>query len=350
MKQSAGFVLMLTLWLLAGMTIALGFVAASATRILESVHAFSEESQWEVDLWSTRATILYVGATNSLSYAGLRTSSRGGLTKLEDEFNPFSADLFAASGDEIRLDGRKYRGMGSVVFSMQDSGSLIALNGGVASDTLENLLVSMDISESAIPSLIAALNDYKDRDEIPSLDGAEKNQYLKAGMLPPTNRLLVSPTQILNVRGWGSALEDRYADFLTEVSVLAGNRLNFNTLTPGRLMLLDGLTQNARKTILDYRIDGHFRSVADVNEVTDLIIPSDEFSRVMTPMASFRIVFSGQKQSRLSWLGVKFTPMSGFAPWQIDYNVRIKAGENTTHQQDIVNLDASKHPKKAIFR
>lgn len=347
MNKQKGFVLLMTLWVLAAMVLAIGFIASWAYQVQESVFTESRLSQWERDLRSTRSTLLYLGATNGLSYAGLRTGE-GSRAMPENEFEPFSTDIFAVTGNELRLDGRRYQGFGDVVFALQDTGALRSINNQALFEQVHELLVFYGVDRAEASRLLAALSDYIDRDNVPSLDGVEREGYRRLGLLPPTNRLLVSPTQLINVAGWKSALGDRFEDFLADVSVLDGNRLNFNTLTPNGLAMLDELDDSTVEKIMSHRQAGHFRSVSDVNRITDVLIPTDALAMTMIPATNLRLMFGHAEYHRGYWVGVRFTPMSGSGPWQIDYNVTRGIVPEAENQEDA--RISAQDPKTPLFR
>ena len=69
--------------------------------------------------------------------------------------------------------------------------------------------------------------------------------------------------------------------------------------------------------------EGFFKSIGDVNQLVDVLVPVDPLEFGFIPSTSIRVSMSGSRESRENLIGITFTPMSGFGPWEIDYNVSI---------------------------
>ena len=211
-QKPLGYALVSTIWILAALVLFTGFMASRIGTIQENVLSSSNEQRGRLEKRSTLSTILYLGSTYGVSFAGISVS---------DPVESRRSDLleitrFAVTGKELRLDSRTYDGAGEVQFSLQDTGSLISLGSLNNTKRLERLLGYYGIPKEERQRLIASLKDYVDRDELASVNGAEGSAYLRRNMLPPTNRFLHSPTQIYNVLGWSAALDSNKKLFVRE--------------------------------------------------------------------------------------------------------------------------------------
>lgn len=312
---------MACIWVIAAMVVFVGFVATSAEQTQAMVLRETGQLAFTLDKRATESTFIYLGATRGVSYAGLKTKVPQRVVK-EDEFNPFSGNVYAISGDEFRLDGRAYQGIGGVEFSVQDTGALVGLrvDSGFPTDKLENLLRSYGVAREEARRLLGALIDYVDHDDLPTVDGAEHKMYLRQGKMSPTNRFLVNPGQLRNVLGWEQALGDDFDGFLDQVTVGAGGRNNFNSLTTTGMRLL-ALDANAIARIQEYRSEQAFTSLFEVNDVAGTLIDEGQLAVSFVPDTFYRIRLWNRSSRHEEWIGVRFTPVSGFAPWQIDYRL-----------------------------
>ena len=268
-------------------------------------------------------TLLYVGATKSASAAGLKT-----------EYQEFSVDLdpFARiwgseiAGNEIRLDSTPYVTDDGYVFQMQDAGSLISLTAENVSG-LSKILANYNLTKSEISGLIAHLRDYVDRDDEPTLGGAESKDYESRGVLPPTNRFLVTPWQLRNVKGWGVFLKNT-PEFFNEVSIYPGEFENYNFMTKKRLLSIEGMDESVVNEIIKFRKDSAFLKWDDVEKVTGFVREQDVFRVNYIPTRYLRIKIKKIGSSLSNWASVTMTPRSNSAPWEFDYRVRRKDYEN----------------------
>ena len=318
-QKSLGYALVSTIWILAALVLFTGFMASRIGTIQESVLSSSNEQRGRLEKRSTLSTILYLGSTYGVSFAGISVSEpeegrRNDLLEIT---------RFPVTGKELRLDSRTYDGVGEVQFSLQDTSSLISLGSLNNTKRLEKLLGYYGIPKVERQRLIASLKDYVDRDELASLNGAERSSYLRRNMLPPTNRFLHSPTQIYNVFGWSAALGSNKKLFVREVTPLGGNNYNFNTLTETGMLITDNINEVAVREIKKYRKDGFFKSIADVNKLIDVLVPVDPLEFGLLPSSSIRVTMWHGLTKRENLIGLTFTPMSGYAPWEIEYNVNL---------------------------
>ena len=108
---------------------------------------------------------------------------------------------------------------------------------------------------------------------------------------------------------------------MEEVTIYNGNKPNFNTLSKRGMRVLGGIGDNVSEIAIKHREENFFKSIADVNEVLDVMISLDALVVSSIPEPNFRISLMNKDGRRQRWVGIRFTPSSGLGPWQIDYNV-----------------------------
>lgn len=316
-SESSGFVLIIVIWVLAGLSLMVAFMASQVER-LQTIAIDNEVfMQRQLDQQSIQSTALYLAATRTNSYAGMRTK----------RFVPFSGsaidmietDFFANRGDEIRLDNRPYLTSNGYRLHLQDAGSLISLR-AEGLNGLRALLLSYDLGFSRADQLIAALQDYTDRDESSLLNGAERGEYERRALTPPTNRFLVSPWQLNNVLGWREVLNE-HPSLMREITIYVGGRENYNSMTQKAIEVLTPNNASESARIVDARSSLSFRRLEDVNEVSGNLYSRDVFSISFVPSRYLRMTLIDPDMRKAVQIGITLTPDSNLSPWEIDYTV-----------------------------
>ncbi len=239
-----GFILVLVLAMLVVLSLLAGSIASVTTRLRDQAQFRQTRLRDSIDIASTRATLLYLLNTQRMTIGGLtvdRNVSFGenGVRQIES-----NEDLMSTLpvGNEIALDGRVYQGLHAVRFSMQDEQGLFGVNWSPP-QALSRLL-----SEARVPTrmpsetLINRLMDYQDPDDLYRLNSLEADGYRAAGMLPPSNRKLATPMELMRVSGWADALAFLTpAELSDTVSLEDTSMININTAPARVLMTVEGL-------------------------------------------------------------------------------------------------------------
>lgn len=316
-QDQHGFVLILVVWVLAGLSLMVAFMASQIDDL--QTLAFNNETlvQQRLDSTGVKSTALYLAATRTYSYAGLRTEPYVPLAVAAIDL--IDTDYFADRGDELRLDNRVYMTSSGYQFQLQDAGSLVSLRSD-GFNALRNLLESYDLGRSRVEQLLASLEDYIDRDEFASLNGAERSQYVRRDLQPPTNRFLVSPWQLNNVLGWRELLNE-HPSILDEVTIYVGDRENYNSMTERAITALTPNDADEAKRIVSHRSNVSFSRLNEVNEVSGNLYSRDVFSITFVPSRYIRMTLSHPAQRKAQLIGITLTPDSNLAPWEIDYSV-----------------------------
>lgn len=333
-RTQQGFVLVATLWVLAALTLFVGYFSVVIDKVQNQAYELKQKVQADLQIRATEATVLYLAATKAMSYAGLKIDNE----EVVSLVNPLDGkNVLLARGNEIRLDGRLYSGVGESLFGLQDAGSLISLR-GEDYIRLERLLEQNGLARGQSVKLVSRLRDYMDRDKLLHVDGAEEGDYLNRGKIPPTNRHLVSPRQINNVLGWEEPqVRAVMAKVLPELTIYVGGRNNFNSMTIAGMRTLGivGIDEQSIQKILAARTSNSFNSLSQVNLVTGTLLPVDQLSSPLFPSRYLRLVIKSAHRRQSEWVGITLTPNSTLAPWQIDYRFVVE------EQTNIDNLDES---------
>lgn len=230
-SPSSGFALVMVLWVLAGLTVVAVAVAASVQSSNRSVKLLRDRLAAETSFISTAARLQLMAAT--------------GIARRTDIDGPRG---------RLPADGRTLAvGPGEWV-SVQDVRGLLDLND--PGKRLAGLLPRCGGTESTLSSLVEALADYVDKDDLKRLNGAEAFDYRMVQMPEPRNAPLMTREELWRVKGW-PALKARWqgAGCDALVSTNGDGRFNPNT-APLAMLEADGNTPEAATAFVAARSDG----------------------------------------------------------------------------------------------
>lgn len=334
-RAQSGFVLVAVLVALVVITLLAAAVALASERAVREARENSEAFAAEVAAASTRDTVLFMLNTQRQTFAGLTVDrqvvwSAGNATASRPS-NPEDGDLppLLPVGNEIRLDGRPYQGLGEVRFALQDDAGLFSPNW-----TFElyrpGFFRLLGIPMEQWGGMEAKRLDYQDPDHLHRLNGAEAEQYLKQKLTPPSNRTLATPLEVRRILGWNQALAGRDDDAVMSLLTTARNvMINVNTAPLPALQTIPGIDEDSARRIVAMReampfMHGwHFMDTFDV--------PLDE-------LAPIGLLASGSGTLRL-WHNAggpvrvihwTLTPADeGGRPWRLDYEMTLPRDETT---------------------
>ena len=348
-QPQTGFVLVIVLAILVVLSLLAAATATSSERTIMAAQGESQAFESELNMISTRDTLLYMLAT--------QRQTTGGMTVADIDANatlavpPEDPDGLSAlpTGTEIRLDGSIYQGLGNTQFSLQDDRGLISPNW--ASTPVKYALYSYwGAKSNQLPDLEAKVLDYQDEDDLHRVNGAEAPQYLARGLAPPTNRPLQTPIEIRKVLGFKELLADTDDDnLLSTITVSRGAYVNVNTAPPHVLELLPGITATNAKRIVDRRKLTPFTSTYRLQE--DLEIPT-EVAESLTLFAkpSGNLTLWDQLSGARHLMHWTLTPLAvGGPPWRIDYEVilpRVKKSDKAVAETAATPLLATGSPDR----
>ena len=184
MRNDGGFVLVSVLWLLALLTLVM-LVLLTAVRL------------------DVRATGQLIGHAEAEALAD-------GLMRLvalrlgDRERRPLADGGLARDGTPMRCE----HGDATVAIAVTDVGGLVDLNAASAR-LLEWLLRGLDVAPEKATALAAAIVDFRDADDVPSVNGAESAAYRTAGLgHGPKNAPFETVTELDQVLGMDPVLLD----------------------------------------------------------------------------------------------------------------------------------------------
>lgn len=200
--RQGGFVLVATVWVLAGLAVAVGFLASWTEDLVERV---LEEERWidgELDKRGTEAAVVHLLLSRQMANQGLqvgRTPPPLGRRPVAVAGNEEGDAATAADSGFISIGGDVSQGVGSAYFSLQDEAGLLNIyNHGFVAELLEQFGVPREAAGPMGNKLI----DYADPDDLVRVDGAERPAYENLGLRPPPNLPLFTTWQARNVLGW----------------------------------------------------------------------------------------------------------------------------------------------------
>ncbi len=321
--RQQGFILAAVLWALVCMFVAVGFFHSFVERKLAIGLQAKTHIQNTLDMHSTEQTMLYLLATSRFTLAGMSFSS---LT--QEQLWGETASYMSPVGDELRLDGATYLGLGNTYLSLQDNAGLLSLN-TVNDEPLKQFLKRQAVSNIDLARLIASKVDYIDWDEKESLSGAESLSYTEKNMYLPTNDFLRTPLELGRVMGWREQMAKLS---LTQLDTLFSARrfalMNLNAMPKDLMVNYLGLTEDMADLLYSERNSNPVRSTDDFLLRTNhqVIIDDDIFRYFPTEEISLRFWPKGGGQAKL--ISLQLTPNGLRGPWLVDYEYSVEPPEN----------------------
>ena len=300
--QQQGFVLVVTLWILAIITIGAAYFAERVANSVSLARQTQQATEAFVEMSSTRAEVLFRLGTTPTSIFGL------GPTR----------------PSAIALDNRPYRGSGNDIVRLQDSRGLINVN-FIQPEMLRRLLGQMGVAAENRDALLDTLRDYIDTDDLRRLNGAESAEYAARGLPLPPNDWLVTPWQLQNIIGWReeAALwkDQRLLEIVTTARIFG---FNPNTAPREALAALPGSSPEVADNLIKMRTKSPLISLIQVDSLSG---PAglDPESLLFFPGDNIRLT---QESDKIPWalqFQITLTPRADPAPWRFDYYIKTGA-------------------------
>lgn len=314
LKKQQGFVLVLTLWVLAIVAIAAGYFADRVARSVELAQQSRQNTRAMIDMAGTRADILYRLGTTSFTIYGL-----------------------GQGNTVIEVCNRTYRGSGDTLLRLQDNRGLLNLN-IVEADRLQRLLGLLGIPADQRGHLTDTLRDYTDADNLHRLNGAEEEEYLAQNLPPPPNRNLLTPWEARRIIGWRDTPQLWQAGRLAELTAVRSFGLNPNTAPAEVLATLPGITEEIAQAIIARRKLLPIIHAGQLAEIAGLPPHSFEDMISVIPSNSIRITQSTQWLPWAIQYNITLTPNSNDAPWRTDYYGRVNIAQQDETPANIPKL------------
>ncbi|PIE58160.1 MAG: hypothetical protein CSA33_04415 [Desulfobulbus propionicus] len=320
-----GFVLASTLWVLAILGIVAGFFTLWVHNALEDAWIQTQEREQLLAIENTRAVLLYLLATQRMTFGGLTVPENDAHVQGRTVFRDAEAGTLRS---ELLLDNHAYKGVGKAVFAIQDEGGLLNLN-GVSPVNLRNCLGLFGVPQQDRGPLVDKLLDYTDSDDLIRLNGAEAPDYKKKGLPPPANRLLLSVWEARRVMDWQMypQLWENGA-FPRMVTVASGGVPNLNTAPQQVLQTFPGVTESVAKKIIAARSISPFRNIRAVALAGGVAFQVEVLSVKWLPSPWQRIQIWSDGGRYMREIRLELNPASAnTGPWLIsdEFDVPVQA-------------------------
>jgi type II secretory pathway component PulK len=323
-SDQQGFALVAALWMVALLALAASMLALWVGRATEEARQLRQRVTEETELADAKAAVLFSFMVDPLSGRGLETaSSLEGLravTQLAIS-QPFGSG--AVADRYVQLDDLPYSFGETTEIRIQDSRGLINLNLATREE-LMRMLQRLGVDQDKLDPLVAKLQDYVDPDDLTRLNGAEREDYQRAGLPPPPNALIRTVWEAQRVLGWRAepALwkKDGLAEIATASSIVG---YNLNTAPAPVLEIAAGMTAEAAQQAVAFRRKTPLVTPEALNGFGAPYVISDPMRFIPFPSDSFRVTFTFRPSGRRVQMNFQMTPAALEGPWRIDYQMEL---------------------------
>ena len=160
------------------------------------------------------------------------------------------------------------RSAGAYVYRVELHDAFARLNlNGASEDQLRRLMLGLRIDARRADRIAQAIADWRDHDQLRRVNGAEGDEYLRAGApMLPGNAIFDEVGTLRFVQGMTEALYDSIAPYLT---VMGNGGINLNAAPRPVLLALPGMSEASVTALL--RAREARRPPADLNELVGLL-------------------------------------------------------------------------------
>jgi hypothetical protein len=316
-----GFVLVLTIWIVAAIGLVVVAVNVWVSQSVNNAGAMQQLIADQIAVTDIRNELIYAFGTRPMSYRGMETG------RLLEKVDPTDVNALMTADFRtdryMRLNGEPYRSESHPNYIIQifDGRGLVNLN-NTSSIYLRRLLALFDVPEAMRNSLIDALEDYTDRDDLTRISGAEAREYQRLGKEPPANAWLVTPLEAQSVLNWDTlaALWSRDAD---QPLFSACSVPGFNPNTAPREVLLSafpGLDETGLAEVIKRQQERPFRNIREVSAAGNISIRDDPFFFTFAPGSCLIVEITHQPTGNRTRFSLTIDTFSAKTkPWRVDY-------------------------------
>lgn len=324
-RRGRGFVLIAVLVLLVVLSLLASTVALVAERAVAEARQDSEAFTGELDMLATRDTLLFMLATQRKTLAGLTVDEQAGAGAVPPDEDIEGLAVMPV-GNEIRLDGSVYAGIGSTQFQLQDGRGLINPNFSPPAVRI-GLFQTLGVRVQDQGNLDARRLDYQDPDDLLRIGGAEAREYEAAGLAPPTNRAVATPLEFRRILGWRELLAPYTDDqLLRMLTVDRSVVVNINSAPAEVLALFPSIDADTAQRIAALRRTTPFISMAQVGQFLPLSGGGEEIVTLFSGNAGNLVVWDNRGGPRRLFHWTLTPYHDGGRPWRIDYEVTLPRG------------------------
>jgi type II secretory pathway component PulK len=322
--DESGFVLVVALWLVALLALAAGALGLWVGRTTEEARLLRQRVQDEIRLADARAGLLFAFLAQPLSGRGLEAAASP--AQLRENTQRALSQLFGseALGESfVRLDDLPYRFGERLEIRIQDARGLINLNLATREE-LMRLLSRLGVDQDRLDPLVAKLQDYVDVDDLLRPNGAERDDYARAGMPAPANALIRTVWEARRVLGWDAEAALWRRPGLAEVAI-ASSVVGYNLNTAPALVLevAAGMTAEAAARAVEFRRGTPLLTPESLTGFGAPHVIADPLRFIPFPSDTFRATFVFRPSGRRVQMLFQLTPNGLEAPWRIDYQMEL---------------------------
>lgn len=326
-RHGHGFILIMVLAMLVVLALLASSVALISERVRDEQIDRQRQFQDALDMASTRATLGYLLTSQRMTFAGLTIDDQVLRTADEERMGDDETSKFSLMpvGNEIRLDGTAYQGVGRIAFALQDDRGLIGVNWAWP-PWIDRLLEQAGVAASVRNALSNQLLDYQDPDDLYRLNSGERDAYIEASRPPPSNRTLATPLELRRVMGWDEALSS-FDDLaiIDTFTVARSPSINVNTAPARVLRTLTGVDAAAAQRIIALRSVAALMDISVLGRIVGTMPPEYE-SLFLYPSGSGTLKLWSADGGTVRVLHWTITPLDDGSqpwhirqPWHIDY-------------------------------
>ena len=311
-RGDGGFILAATLWALAALTVLAGYISGVADADVERAQAQRQALQDELDARGTENTLIYL-------LASTRRSHRGMILEQEQRFSEPGGAVLRHPGDgTIPMSREAHKGLGRVLFALQDERGLFGIN-SPRQPFLGLALEHVGVRDLDVRRLMPLIADYIDMDNEIAMGGAERYDYARSRRSPPPNWFMVGTPELKRVLGFeGLISADQWRRLRPLLTPRVQIGYNFNTMSPAAVAALVG-GEEAAQLLIEEREERVIRTLEEVADMTGRILRLDPDEMLVFPSPNTKVAVWTAGSSRRSILGVRLTAGSPTAPWRKEY-------------------------------
>lgn len=324
LPQAKGFILALTLWIIALFGLGVAAINSWITVATENARTLRMRVNDELALSDAKNEVVYAIATRPLTHRGLEVGDDLERPSVDDVM--FNALVGQETSRYIAFDRRPYvlESNPEYAIQIQDGRGLVNLN-RITPTLLRRLLAFYDAPETLRNQLPDTLQDWIDEDEYTRIAGAELGDYERLRRLPPSNARLITPMEAQNILGWDQLPQMWEDDLKSPIfSTCTSSGFNPNTAPePSLLAHMPGLTEEGAKFVVRQRQTTSFRHARDFMEAANIMVPNEAFFFGTSPGDCMIVDFVNRSSGERTRVALTITSRSLNQPWQVDYAYRI---------------------------
>ena len=323
--QARGFILALTLWVIALFGVGVAAINSWVSMATENARTLRSRVDDEIALSNAKSEIIYALATRPMTHRGLEVGSDLKRPTTDDMFISMAQAAQETSGF-IAFDRRPYvmESNPDYAIQIQDGRGLVNLN-RIQPPLLRRLFAFYDAPEVLRNQLPDTLQDWIDEDDLTRIAGAERSDYERLRRVPPSDARLVTPMEAQNILGWDEIPQMWEDDFRAPIfSTCAAAGFNPNTAPEASLLAhMPGLTEDGAKFVVDQRRVSTFRHAREFMDAANVTVPNEAFFFGTSPGSCMVIDFVNRNTAERTRVSLTLVDRSENQPWQVDYAFRI---------------------------